>query len=330
MPLIYGPVATASPMKGRLLKLVPGVRWMPHDIPAAEASEYQQKPHRSLFSRKHHDASRKRGDKEVVHRRKSTISIPSTPDPELDARTHLQGQSTFFASLPLEIRKMVYEYVMGEETIHMTLGMKKKLGHFICEDEQAEQDEESLQCTCKVLVGGRSCRKLHGPLGMLRACRRMYTEAIPHLYAPHTFSLLHVTHLLYLPKRVPFPRLDTIRKLRVRWSIRALPYLRRPTDPKRYAYPEDTTNWQHGWRIMSEMKGLRDLYVVVSDPSPQALWEDKWLALEDKLYEDIAKVKQVRWGEVFLPYASCNIDVQFEGCAIGFRKPAGEEEEDDG
>jgi hypothetical protein len=39
--------------------------------------------------------------------------------------------------LPLEIRKMIYEFVMGEETVHLTFGSKKRFGNFICEEDRS-------------------------------------------------------------------------------------------------------------------------------------------------------------------------------------------------
>jgi hypothetical protein len=173
MTLIYSNLAL--PMKGKLLNFLPGARWTPSDIPAPDAGGKDKKVHRTygLFT----SASRKLKTAEpnhgAVHRRKSTISISSAPDPELDGRTLGQGQSSFFAKLPLEIRKSVYEYVNGEETIHLTLGTKKRFGHFICEDEGTEATAAG-ECGCKVLVGGREGRRLGGECAsLLRVCRRV-------------------------------------------------------------------------------------------------------------------------------------------------------------
>jgi hypothetical protein len=64
---------------------------------------------------------------------------------------------------------MVYEYVMGEETIHLTMGSKKRFGHFVCEDEAGGRE-----CGCRVLVGGREGERLSSAcVRMLRTCRRM-------------------------------------------------------------------------------------------------------------------------------------------------------------
>jgi hypothetical protein len=262
-----------------------------------------------------------------LHRRKSTLSLTSVPDPELDAKTHPQGQSIFFAKLPIEIRKMIYELVMGEEeTVHLTLAVKKKFGHFLCDENQAADEE----CGCRVLVGGREGRRLdRSMLAMLKSCRRLYSEAIVDLYRPHTFSLLHITHLLYLPSRLPGPRLDQIRTIRLRWAIRALPFLKRPVSPKRYAYPEDTANWIQGWKTLANMKGLRELYVLLTDPSPQHLWERQWADLEERLLEDVQNVRQTRWFTLMLPYPGCRTDWDMGGCNVILRKPEDDDEDED-
>jgi hypothetical protein len=104
------------------------------------------------------------------------MSLTSPPDDD-HARTHAQSQSMFFMRIPIEIRQMVYEYVMGEETLHLTFGAKKRFGHFICEDSGEDAIEEGVgrECGCTVLVGGRGGgRRLDGGcVGLLRSCRRM-------------------------------------------------------------------------------------------------------------------------------------------------------------
>ncbi|ORY14384.1 hypothetical protein BCR34DRAFT_599163 [Clohesyomyces aquaticus] len=327
-----------------LLSRLPGIKWEPSDLPSTDPPS--KKP-RSRFSLRPHHPSKDDPTLDSpafpTRRRKSTLSLTSAPDPELDARTDVQGQSPFFAKLPLEIRIQIYELVLsGEgETVHLTLGGRGRghLGHFVCEDED-QMDDSMKECGCKVLVGGRDCRKLEGWIvGFLRICRRIYSEAISTLYKFHTFSLLHSTHLLYLPSRLPAPRLNNIRSLRLRWAIRALPYYRRPRMPPKpcsskvqpLAYPEDTQNWQRGWHIIASMRGLRELFVVLTDPSPNQLWEQKWIGLEKELLEPAKLVIQPRWFELMLPYEGCNTGIDMGASACRLKKPeaAGDEDSDD-
>ncbi|KAF2126955.1 hypothetical protein P153DRAFT_296995 [Dothidotthia symphoricarpi CBS 119687] len=305
-------------MKARLINLIPGVRWVPHDLPAQDSSSQKSKP-RKRFSLRSSPHPSPLG---AVHNRKSTLSLRSEPDEVVDARTLAQGQSIFFAMLPLEIRREVYEYVMGAESVHLTLGAKKRLGHFVCEEGG---DGGGRECTCRVLGGGKGNGRLsRGGLSIAMACRRMYSEAVPYLYRSHAFSLLHMSHLLHLPTAVPQPRLNQIRTLRLRWTIRALPYLRRgPAD--RVAYREDTAMWERGWAIIASMQGLRDLYVVVVDPSPQDMWESSWVELEEQLLQPVRSVTKPKCFELMLPYASCGVEWEMGSSRVVLRRPDGQE-----
>ncbi|KAF1918430.1 hypothetical protein BDU57DRAFT_556010 [Ampelomyces quisqualis] len=282
------------------------VPWTPSDLPPHEPSKAtaNNKPRtHSIFSS---SASRKHSDASSFHRRKSTFSITSALDAEYDARTNAQEQSNFFAKLPFELRTMVYEYVMGQEVVHLTLGSKKRFGHFICEDADEDFAGTLRECRCKVLVGGKQGQRLdQGGVNLLRTCRRLYSEVIPGLYRPHSFSLLHSTHLLYLPARLPQPRIDSIRTLHLRWPIRGMPYLRRDSSSKRIAYPEDTKNWERGWSVLAGMVGLRQLHVVVIDPSPGGIWESRWLAQEEKLLGPVRQVTRPERFELVLPFDTC-------------------------
>jgi len=223
----------------------------------------------------------------------------------MDARTHAQGQSDFFTRLPLELRQLVYEHVMGAEIVHLTLSTKKKrFGHFLCDSE----GDGGREYMCRVLVFGKKGARLYpgGPT-VLRACRRMYSEAISYLYRAHTFSLLHITHLLYLPASIPQPRLNSIRTLHLRWAIRALPYMSRGPS-NRVVYRDDTANWEKAWTIIANMQGLRHLRVILMDPSPQWLWQSEWMELEDMLLDSVRMVTKPRDAIVVLPYPSCRTD----------------------
>jgi len=156
-------------MKAKLLTLLPGMRWIPHDIPAQEGGKIKTKTtSRNPFSSKH-VSSKREINHGTLRPRKSTVSLSGADD----GRTHAQGQSAFFATLPLEIRKMVYEYVVGAETLHLTLGSKRRYGHFVC--EEAGEGSRGRECGCRVLVGGKEGKRLDGGcVGMVVVCRRMY------------------------------------------------------------------------------------------------------------------------------------------------------------
>ncbi|EDU42839.1 hypothetical protein PtrSN002B_005259 [Pyrenophora tritici-repentis] len=304
--------------KTLLLGRLPGMRWAPHDIPSSEPSSSKPKS-RNPFSLKSSTL-----DNVTPRPRKSSkpISFRSKPNVQMDAHTHAQQQSLFFALLPIELRRIVYDYVMGEEVVHMTLSTKRRYGHFVCDDEHVG-GKQGRQCGCRVLVGGRRGARLDTAcINLSRTCKLIYSEAISHLYRPHVFSLLHITHLLYLPSSLSQPRLNSIRTLHLRWAIRALPYLRRGP-ANRIAYREDTANWERGWQIIAGMEELRNLFVVLLDPSPQQLWERSWLELQDMLLESVKDVKRPREAVVVLPYPSCGTEWDSADSSVTLRSPIG-------
>jgi hypothetical protein len=160
-------------------------------------------------------------------------------------------------------------------------------------------------------------------LRLLTNATDRYFEAHPHLYIPHTFSLLHPTHLLFLPSHLKQTHL--IRTLHIRWAIRALPYLRRGP-ANRLAYREDTANWERGWSIVAGMAGLRELFVVVVDPSPNRVWERHWKELEEELLAPVKQVTGPRRFEMVLPYGRWDVRADMGASRVVFRR-AGEEVE---
>lgn len=143
-------------MKSRLLALLPNTRWVPSDLPSDDKTKAKSKP-KSRIPFVSSSSSRSRD------------VAPLATEP-LDERTLAQGQSMFFAKLPLELRTMVYEYLMGEGVVHLTMGSKKRFGHFVCEDEVRGRE-----CHCRVLVGGgkEGGRLDVGCAAVVRTCRRM-------------------------------------------------------------------------------------------------------------------------------------------------------------
>jgi hypothetical protein len=196
MPPLYAPIAMTSSTptlkpKKMLFGLVPSMRWIPHDIPSLETS---QKPKsRNPFSLK-----TSAPDHGAMRPRKASLWLPEEGDAMGDGngeRMHAQDQSLFFARLPIELRRMVYEYVVGKETVHLTLSTKRRFGHFVCDATSLAQNYEleKKECACRVLVGGRKSARLDaGGLAMVRCCRRMYVPLAPPLYSPNITIIIAV------------------------------------------------------------------------------------------------------------------------------------------
>lgn len=74
---------------------------------------------------------------------------------------------------------------------------------------------------------------------------------------------------------------------------------------------------------MASMQGLRDLYVVLKDPSPHRIWETNWLALEEQLLEPVKKVVIPVCAELVLPYATCEVERYMGPSKVRLSRPPG-------
>lgn len=68
------------------------------------------------------------------------------------------------------------------------------------------------------------------------------------------------------------------------------------------------------------MEGLRELYVVISDPSPGGIWESRWIALEERLLGPVSGVVRPR-GEVRLPFEGCGTGWDLGNCKVLLTTP---------
>ncbi|KAF2197640.1 hypothetical protein GQ43DRAFT_466258 [Delitschia confertaspora ATCC 74209] len=290
-----------------LFSCLPGIKWIPYDIT-------EEPPTRAVVRAETHSKTLAMWitDLQPTVRRKESNTPPRRlSDPGFGARTEAQSQSPFFTKLPLELRFMVYEYVFGSETVHLTVktywGKRVRMQHHICNGYCLRTDNQ------RIITGSECGRERldQGWKGLLGCCRRMYTESIPHFYTSHTFSLLHISHLILLSKCLPSPHLNYIRTLRLRWRIRGLPFYRRVNEHNTLAYPEDTAQWLKAWEILKRMEGLRNLHVVLSDP--RGLWKEKWVDVQGEMLEETRDVCLRGRFELVLPYTE---DVIREGGSL--------------
>lgn len=93
--------------------------------------------------------------------RQRALTIPST-DWREEQCTMDQLQSPFMTKLPLELRRMVYEYALGGGSIHMT-AMEGAIYAKRC---------EFAECQC-VSINMAEQRNFHFALPLLRTCRQM-------------------------------------------------------------------------------------------------------------------------------------------------------------
>lgn len=135
------------------------------------------------------------------------------------ATSHLP--STLLKKLPSEVRILVWEYVIGNQKIHI-VSKFGRLGHVVCNaeywaDNRAERPGlrassymftyGSLPMT-KQLADWSLC-------DLLRTCRQIYTEALPILYTTNTFAFWDLRVLDIFKSSIPSARWRTIRSVEI-------------------------------------------------------------------------------------------------------------------
>ncbi|KAF2636886.1 hypothetical protein P280DRAFT_552691 [Massarina eburnea CBS 473.64] len=194
------------------------------------------------------------------------------------ARTDSQEHCMLFSKLPVEIRTMIWKYVLCEREItQITHGYKKKnatlhfedcfsgdecstkgrgpalieesavLGHIACvEDHDYERDTK------------RAAREKYPLLPLVMACRRVYAETLPILYTENAFIMTLDHTFLTFALSIPPSHFNLIHSL-----ILYLP-----------GVPDLNKGWNHGcwahsWsptlEVVTKMAGLQQCHFIVRD-----------------------------------------------------------------
>ncbi|KXS99433.1 hypothetical protein AC578_8141 [Pseudocercospora eumusae] len=182
-------------------------------------------------------------------------ALGSRQHSSLDAPAYLQDQSALIASIPVELRVVIWEYVLGpkdeNDVLHLDLA-DGTLWHCRCFDQdriklgfrhfcwsstmwfpeyRAERDH---------LPGEpRAGRRL---LALLLSCKVIYAEAAEILYLANTFDMRRAASLIRLPQVIVPYRLQQIRSIRFSTEFECLSFTR--NDPPS-ADDEVVTGW---WR----------------------------------------------------------------------------------
>lgn len=160
--------------------------------------------------------------------------------------------------LPIDIRVIIYEMVVGGMVLHLSAqSPRSRIFHQVCQSpekfrEQGSQHVCSVYSTVRPTSAPREANaQATGLLPLLVSCRRIYSEAIHVLYSTNTFEFTqNFAAFTFLKVTLPPQRLASLRSLHLHMRIP-----RHPATNKRA-----TRDWQNLWSFFAnEMVGLRDL-----------------------------------------------------------------------
>lgn len=207
-------------------------------------------------------------------RRQRRLTMTAKSDDSLWSRLHLfsaediagetyeQSQSSFLSKLPLDVRMIIYEMVLGNMTFHVSAGDNhSRIHHFVCRvPDRIAQSQAHGQChdlTSKRPTSAPREANPHatGLLPLLVTCRKVYSEAINILYSANRFEFTQIhTAFRFLTRMVPQPRLPVIRHFILKMAVPRHPDLNSRT--KR--------DWRDLFKLFSsEMPGLQSLHLTL-------------------------------------------------------------------
>lgn len=176
-----------------------------------------------------------------------------------------QRESLFFSRLPLDVRLMIYEMILGGMVFHLDAqNMHNRILLNICRQPERINDANH-QCHAPSSPRPSSAPRgdymqATGLLPLLVTCRRVYSEAIETLYSSNTFEFSrNAAAMRFLKVMVPPQRLHSIRHFR--W------YFRIPHHP--CLNFRSRRDWNDLFDFfMREMTGLQSLYLVLQTNYP--------------------------------------------------------------
>lgn len=245
----------------------------------------------------------------VVRKRALTIPLEAETSLTTTQKTLDQSQSHLL-SLPLELREMIYKYVLGDTVLHI-VHKERKLGHLRCKAVGAKE------CPLPYRDGGPIRESCWGNVDsgnimtgqvttdgdiipFLRTCRQIYSEAICLLYSTNLFSFADPNCIRHLSATILPSRLNSIKSISIDWYFYWHIYddFTQQMFSERFLYPpHDEATWEDMWRIIASMKGLKSLKIELS------YFDSLNGEREAMMLAPLGKVMGLDNFEVHLPYA---------------------------
>ncbi|KAL5392157.1 hypothetical protein DPSP01_000677 [Paraphaeosphaeria sporulosa] len=223
----------------------------------------------------------------------------------------------FFTKLPLEIRRRIYDFALGEEMLRVEVdgaeldmwrcnGWTKK---FWADDGGWKRQQgpgwKFLNYPPEEHKKGRKRRSRKAAINLLCTCRQVYLEAIGSIYESQTFVLAIGPHeervhqhdkptLLYLPYFILPQRLNQLRRLYIHWNLS-------PSTLHIGIADETLAWWKECWHFLSTLQGLNELLIRFQcRDGEHSRWD--WAPLEAQLADYIKKIRVKKRFVVVLPF----------------------------
>jgi hypothetical protein len=205
------------------------------------------------------------------------------------ASTPIQTESLFLNRLPMEIRLMIYNYVVGDGAVHL-VHIENRIRHVRCEERYPSLQRHRHSCCPETVARWRGVNGWAGrghrdhllyphthtqlpenlsdsSLSLIRTCRQIYAEAIDIPYSSLVFDVDDLHTWIYFCRNICPERLATIKRLTVQYSIFWDPMTGSEPWSSVYSHSHNDTIWEEFWHLLAspkQLKSLVDLRLVLN------------------------------------------------------------------
>ena len=218
----------------------------------------------------------------------------------LDLISPTDVEKSVLNRLPLELRLMIYSYVLGRDKNLLILTPFKMRA--LRDESWSPVFKSVLDAVGNGAVITREDRRFWPQrTALLRTSRQVYTEAVELLYTGNTFVIRHSEMLSRLSKSIPPQRFNTIRSISVHWT---------PWQSGILAKWENREPWCRLWELIASMENLSILEVNILDWQPLHEGNSNYTHLIEPiselrgLQEFVLNARQVRYQWDHRPYDS--------------------------
>ncbi|KAL4968982.1 uncharacterized protein BDV14DRAFT_210891 [Aspergillus stella-maris] len=193
-----------------------------------------------------------------------------------------QEQSRLLSKLPLEIRLLIYEYVFGQEVVHL-VQVKDKIRHVRCHSTSSSLDKNRRCCplalarwradaasssdeSIAVNAGSNMLYPHTHPslpshlsnssTSLLRTCRTIYAESSLALYKNSTFDVDDLTTFIAFSLSISPAALHSIKKLTIQWTPVWQPLAGEEHKSSIFSHTHNDRLWALFWERVGRCQGL--------------------------------------------------------------------------
>ncbi|CRG85231.1 hypothetical protein PISL3812_02343 [Talaromyces islandicus] len=214
-------------------------------------------------------------------------------DPLAQRCISAQPESNFLQRLPPEIRLMIYEYVFGDEAVHL-VQLRGKIRHVRCHHPSASIASHRACCPetparWRSSTSSSSSRSTAGSgrgsgfsdnsmlyphthsalpsklsnssLSLLRTCRAIYLEAANIPYTDLVYDVDDLHTFIAFSFAISPDRLRSIKRLTVQWTPIWQPMTGEDSRASIYAHTHNDSLWKLFWTRVQAMTGLEELRI---------------------------------------------------------------------